>query len=114
MRIGLLLLALLASMAGPFTVNLTARAQQDLVTVPDLTGLSVPQAARRLIEAKLLPGTEAQQIWTAGAKVQPNQILQQSPAAGEKVAPGTAITMTTLRTPNVKLEYSGDRLFLIN
>jgi hypothetical protein len=114
MRTGLLLLVLLASMAGPFTVSLTASAQQDLVAVPDLIGLTVPQAARRLIEAKLLPGIEAQQIWTTGAKAQPNQIIQQSPAAGEKVAGGTAITMTTLRTPNVKLEYNADRLFLTN
>jgi hypothetical protein len=93
----------------------------DPVTVPNLIGLTVPQAARQISQIKLLIGTETAQEWTAtevnpatNALFQVNQIIGQTPAAGEKLAPGSSVQVTVLRAFNVVLTYNADGLTLRN
>jgi hypothetical protein len=101
----------------------TARAYQaaEPVAVPNLIGLTVPQAARQLSEIKLLIGTETAQEWTAtevnpatNASFQANQITGQTPAAGQTLAPGASVQVTVLRAYNAVLTYNADGLTLHN
>jgi hypothetical protein len=92
-----------------------------MVAAPDLTGLTVPQAARQISEIKLLIGTETAQEWTAtevnpatNALFQVNQIVGQTPAAGEKLALGSSVQVTVLRAFNAVLTYNADGLILHN
>ena len=59
---------------------------QDSVTVPDLTGLSVPAAAALLNKSALALGAENNQGWTADSGVEQNHIKGQSVAAGQTAA----------------------------
>jgi hypothetical protein len=95
-------------------VGNTATAQPDTATVPDLTGLTAPQAARALGLAKLAFGAESSLAWTADARVQRNQVRAQDPAAGSKVAPGSAVNITVLRVYNAALRIETDSLTLRN
>jgi hypothetical protein len=106
----LFILLLIASLAGG---NIVA-AQQAETTVPDLTGLTTPQAARAVGLAKLMFGTETTQAWTADASVKANQVSAQEPAAGSKVAPGSAVNVTVLRVFNAALAVDANSLSLFN
>ncbi len=89
-------------------------AQQDTVRVPDLIGLSAPQAARGTADARLLFAGETSAAWSTGAAVQPNLVASQQPAPGEMVQAGSPVKVTVLRVFNVALSYDADNLFLIN
>ncbi len=102
--------AILVSSLAPVVI----RAQTDTVTVPNLVGMSVPQAAQVVADGQLLFKTEIQRAWTADAKVKPNQISEQSPAAGQTVAQGSQVEVTVLRVINVVLVYTSDTLTLVN
>lgn len=95
-------------------VFITTAAAQDNVTVPDLTGLSVPAAAAALNNAGLALGAENNQGWTADSGLEQNRIQSQSVAAGSTVAPGTAVDITVLRSPNVVLLYDDNDFTLVN
>ncbi|MBI5667061.1 MAG: PASTA domain-containing protein [Chloroflexi bacterium] len=90
-----------------------AVAAQD-VTVPDLTGLSVPQAAAQLNRLGLKLGAENNQGWMAESGLPQNSISGQSIPAGQTAAPGTAIDVNVLRSPNVLLIYDDNDLTLVN
>jgi hypothetical protein len=106
----LVTLLLLSFLAG----GTAAATQEATVSVPDLTGLTVPQAARVAGLAKLMFGTETAQAWTADAKVKANQVSAQEPAAGSKVAPGSVVNVTVLRVYNVALAVADNSLLLFN
>ncbi|GAB4512978.1 MAG: hypothetical protein OHK0046_13270 [Anaerolineae bacterium] len=99
-----------------FVVMLTFQTinAQDSVTVPDLTGLAVPQAAALLNENQLRLGAEIAVEITEDAAVPVNTIAQQSIAAGEAAAPGTVIDITVLRAPNALLIYDDNDVTLVN
>lgn len=88
-------------------------AAQD-VTVPDLTGLSVPQAAAQLNRLGLKLGAENNQGWTQESGLPQNSISGQSVPAGQTVAPGSAVDVNVLRSPNVLLIYDDNDLTLVN
>src|SRR4051812_976391 len=82
-----------------------SRAQQANVTVPDLTGLSAPQAAKALATAGLIFGGETDQAWSADAKVKTDQVSSQQPAPGDSVAAASPVQVTVLRTFNARLIF---------
>src|SRR6476620_4496204 len=88
-------------------------AQQE-ITVPELIGLAVPQAARIAGEAGLRFDSETEQPWDQTANVQPNQVIGQEPAAGVKTSPGTPIKVTVLRLYNVALIFGETVLTITN
>jgi len=87
---------------------------QDTVTVPDLTGMSVPQAAALLNKNGLRLGAENPEGWTQTSAQPADTIAAQSVAAGQSVARGTAVDITVLRSPNVFLVYDDNDLTFIN
>jgi hypothetical protein len=91
-----------------------AFAQEATVPVPDLNGLSVPAAAALLNKSGLRLGAENNQGWTADSGLPQNTISGQSIPAGQTVAPGTAVDVNVLRSPNVILIYDDNDLTLVN
>jgi hypothetical protein len=89
-------------------------AAQDTITVPDLTGLSVPEAAATLNRVGLGIGSETGERWTEAAGQPQNTIAGQSIAPGSEVEPGTRLDVTVLRSPNVTLIYDDNDLTLVN
>lgn len=66
----------------------------DVVTVPNLNGLTLDQARAAVGRARLLLG-EADS--SATGTTAPGTVFAQRPAAGESVAPGTFVTVTVTR-----------------
>jgi hypothetical protein len=87
---------------------------QDSVSVPDLTGLNVPQVAAELNRVGLRLGTQETMVWSADSRVSPNTVSGQSVAAGTTAAPGTTVDVTVLRSPTVALLYKDTDLTVIN
>jgi hypothetical protein len=87
---------------------------QDNVTVPDLTGKSLPQAAALLNKSGLLLGKETSEGWTQSSGLPQNSIRAQSAAAGSSVGRGTAVDVTVLRSPNVVLIYDDNNFTMLN
>lgn len=91
-----------------------ARAQDDPVTVPDVTGLSVPQAAAVLNQNGLALGSQSSEPWSEAAGQPANTVLNQSVVPGMTVERGTAIDVGVLRAPNMLLVYDAESITLIN
>jgi hypothetical protein len=90
-----------------------ARAQQ-MVTVPDVTGLTVPVAAATLNKAGIGVGQEISEQWRADSGLPQNAVSSQSIPAGTQVEHGTRIDLTVLRSPNTQLIYDDNDLTLVN
>ena len=98
-----------------FTLLFAGVAQaQDTVTVPDVTGLTVPVAAAELNRVGIPVGRETGEPWSADAGVPQNTIAEQSIPAGTAVEPGTPVNLTVMRSPNVALVYDDNDLTLVN
>ncbi len=100
--------ALIAAATTPFVLA------QDMVTVPDLTGLNVPQAGAALNRVGLVLGAENNVLRSADDMSSPGQISGQSIAAGNAVEPGTVVDITIPRVPNAILLYDDNDLTLVN
>lgn len=96
-----------------FTFSRIAYAQ-DAVAVPDLTGLTVPQAAAVLNRAGLTLGSETGELWTAESGFAQNAVKGQSVAAGQTLPTGSPVDVNVLRTPNAILIYDDNDLTLVN
>ena len=102
--VGLLLLFILL----PLT------AQDNAVTVPDVTGLSPAQAAAELNRVGLFLGTMDTNAPVPTDELNPDySILAQSPNHGENVEAGSTVDVT-LNYYNVLLRYDGNEFHLIN
>lgn len=99
-------LALLVTLIG----LMPAAAQE----VPDLTGLSVPRAAAELNRAGLVLGTRSYDAWTETSPVPQNTIRDQSIPAGQTAAPGSAVDVVVLQSPNITLVYDENDFTLVN
>lgn len=89
-------------------------AQGTEATVPDLTGLALPQAASLLNSAGLNLGTELAVDWAASSPQPENTIATQSVPANTSVARGTSIDVEVFRTANMVLIYDDNDLTLVN
>jgi PASTA domain len=87
---------------------------QDSAPVPDLTGLSVPEAAAALNRVGLALGVETGEAWTAESGLEQNSVKAQSIPAGQTAARATTVDITVLRSPNVILIYDDNDLTLVN
>ncbi|NWF67949.1 MAG: PASTA domain-containing protein [Chloroflexi bacterium] len=84
------------------------------VSVPDLTGLSVPAAAALLNRSQLNLGAQSDEAWVEGSGLPQNTISAQSLAAGSSVPAGSAVDVTVLRSANMTLIYDDNDITLIN
>lgn len=100
--IGLLIFPLFTSLA------------QDTVTVPDVTGLTLPQAAARLNENGLRLGDQTAEPWTSASTGIPGSVVNQSVVAGTTIAQGSSIDLTILSDSRITLIYDDNDLTLIN
>ncbi|MGB7339490.1 MAG: PASTA domain-containing protein [Phototrophicaceae bacterium] len=93
---------------------MTIFAQDDNVTVPDLTGLNVPQAAATLNLAGLALGIENAVDLATGNGLAAGLISTQSIAANTSVARGSAVDVNVLRSDNAQLLYDDNDITVIN
>lgn len=98
--------------ASIFTGGLSA--QDNVAIVPDVSGLTVPQAAAELNRVGLRLGAQSAQPWTAASAQPVGTIGGQSAAPGESLPVGTAVDVSVLTTANVRLIYDDNDLTLIN
>lgn len=89
-------------------------AQDDMVTMPDITGLSVPQAAAVLNQNGIALGTQTSEPWFQDATQPANTVLNQSIPPGAEVVRGTTVDVGVLRAPNMLLVYDAESITLIN
>ena len=109
MRIRLVLAVIMLTL-GAFP----AHAQDTNALVPDITGLNVPQAAAALNAAGLVLGQQVALYWTEDSGLPQNSVSAQSVEAGTSVPVGTAVSVTVLRGPNMRLIYTDTSLTLLN
>jgi hypothetical protein len=88
-------------------------AQNDTVTVPDVTGLNLPQATARLNANGLQVGEQMIQPGTAATGI-PGSVVAQSLAAGEQTGTGTPVNLTILSAARVQLIYDDNDLTMLN
>jgi hypothetical protein len=89
-------------------------AQEAMVVVPDVTGLSVPAAAALLNKSGLALGAEISEGWTAESGLEQNRISAQSIPGGQSITAGAVVDVTVLRSPNALLIYDDNDLTLVN
>jgi hypothetical protein len=87
-------------------------AQAETVTVPDVSGQTIPQAAATLNASGLNVGAQIPADNPGDAPA--NTVIGQSQPAGSVVAYGTAIDLTIVQPPNARLIYDGNDISLIN
>lgn len=92
----------------------TISAQNDTVTVPDVSGLNVAVATARLNEAGLRLGTELPAPITDGGDAVVGTVQSQSVAGDEQLAPGTAIDLNIHSSAKITLVYDDNDFTLIN
>lgn len=97
-----------------FSSQVPALSQDATVVVPDLNGLSVPQAAALLNATALQIGEQTTLKWSSESGLTANTIAGQSVTAGTQVASGTVVDVTVLRAPNMELIYDDNDITLVN
>lgn len=107
-----LLAALIVLLLGSWFPAAAQEAQ--MVTVPDVTGLSVPAAAALLNTNGLRLGVQSVEGWTAESGLPQNAVSAQSVAAGTSVSYGTAVDVVVLSSPNTALIYDDNDLTVVN
>jgi len=96
--------------SGIFVVS--AWAQGETVTVPDVTGLSIPQAVAMLNASGLNVGMQIPGENTGD--VPANTVIAQSQPAGTVLDYGTAVDLTIVQPANARLIYDGNDITLLN
>ncbi|MEM9952757.1 MAG: PASTA domain-containing protein [Chloroflexota bacterium] len=104
-------LFLLLSFIGLMSTGL---AQETEVTVPDVSGLNVPQAAATLNQAGLSLGAENAIALELGGGQASGTVIEQSLASGSVVPRGSSVDVGVLRSDNVTLIYDDNDFTLIN
>ncbi|MEO8608426.1 MAG: PASTA domain-containing protein [Chloroflexota bacterium] len=84
------------------------------MTIPDVSGMNVPQAAAALNKNGLRLGVENNQGWTADSGLPENTINGQSIPAGQTAPFGTSVDVNVLRSPNALVIYDDNDLTLVN
>ena len=110
MRCRVLWLLLIAVCLG----GMPLQAQDNVVVVPDLFGMNVPQAAAALNAAGLVIGEQLTQNWTEASGMPPESIIAQGAEAGATLAAGSAVNVIVLRTANMRVIYDDNDFTLLN
>lgn len=95
-------------------IHITILAQENTVTVPDLTGLNIPQAAAALNEIGLGLGAEEAVDLSLGNGMAAGLISSQALAPGTSAAVGSIVDVSVLRSDNMRLVYDDNDMTLIN
>jgi hypothetical protein len=104
----MLLIGLLAIASG------IVSAQEESVTVPDVTGMTTPLAAAELNRAGLNVGNITAIEWTADSGFPQNTIGDQFPKSGETAAHASSVDLVVLSSPNALAIYDDNDLTLVN
>jgi hypothetical protein len=104
----MLLIGMLAIASG------IAVAQEDSVTVPDVTGMNAPLAASELNRAGLNVGNITAIEWTADSSFPQNTVGDQFPKSGETVTRASSVDLVVLSSPNALAIYDDNDLTLVN
>lgn len=99
-------------MLGLALLVVPAMAQQQTVSVPDVSGQTIPQAAATLNASGLNVGAQIPVDAPNGAP--PNTVVGQSQPAGAVVPYGTAIDLNVVQPANARLIYDGNDITLVN
>jgi beta-lactam-binding protein with PASTA domain len=86
--------------------------QDQTATVPDITGLPVPQAVAALNRSGLVLGTQTPFEGTTDQAL--GSIVSQSVAAGSTATYGSAVDITLVQAPNARLIYDDNDITLVN
>lgn len=111
----IVLSVLLVMLAGVIVPGTSADSHmQGTVTVPDLTGLTLPLATAELNRNNLAVGQVNVSIWTPTSPAPVDTIGGQSVAPGQSVEAGTVVNVTMLRAANALLIFDDNDLTLVN
>jgi eukaryotic-like serine/threonine-protein kinase len=90
------------------TVNVSIGTSPQPVAVPDLTGMSVPDAQNALSDKHLQLSQNVQQQATDDP-TKLGKVIDQNPAPGQQIAPGSAVTITVGKAPDLVFvtDYTG-------
>ncbi|MGJ3237160.1 MAG: PASTA domain-containing protein [Anaerolineae bacterium] len=102
---------LLITLMSLFSVSLISAQEEN--TVPDVTGLTIPEAAAVLNAAGYGLGSQTASP-QAGEGLVPGTVVDQSVPGGMTSEPGTRIDLTILSNARVTLIYDGNDLTMIN
>jgi hypothetical protein len=108
------IVALIITLIITQTVLAQDDAEPEMVTVPDVTGLSLPQAIALLNREGLGTGELIFTGRIAEDEVPVDTVSAQSIAPGEVVPFGTLVDVTVLRAPNALLIYDDNDITLVN
>lgn len=97
-----------------FAMNVMPSIAQEQATVPDVKGLSVPEAAALLNEAGFALGSQSAVNLAEGNGQPAGTIVSQSIEAGTLADRGVAVDIGILRSDNVRLVYDDNDLTLVN
>lgn len=84
------------------------------VQVPDLTGLTIPEAAAQLNTVGLGLGAQSSEAWDASLGIPENTIGNQSVEAGSSIAAGTTVDVTRYDSPNAYFIYDENDVTFVN
>jgi len=87
---------------------------QDTVTVPNVIGLNVPQAAAQLNTVGLQLGGQTASPTPSDASIAPGHVTTQSIEAGTQVEFGAEVDLSVLSDTRVRLVYDNNDLTMIN
>jgi hypothetical protein len=93
---------------------LPAAGQDAVLTVPDLSKLTVPEAAAVLSRTGLRLGSETIIAIDPASGESENIIVEQSPPAGDAVEAGAAVSISVTRAINAYMLYDDNDLTLVN
>jgi hypothetical protein len=111
-------ISLLIALLALLTVALLPSTAQDgtpaEVTVPDVSGLNLAQAAAVLNRAGLRLGATGTDLIGPTLAAEPDTVTVQFPSIGDTVPYGTDISVRVARAPNALLIYDDNDLTLVN
>ncbi|NDJ60829.1 MAG: PASTA domain-containing protein [Chloroflexi bacterium] len=108
------ILLVIISVGSGLLLAVGVGAQTDMVTVPSVEGLNVPQAAAALNSSGLRLGEQRGAAWTEASPLPVNTISGQSAAVGDQIAYGTPVDVTVLTSTNLILFYDENDITLVN
>ncbi|MBK8137181.1 MAG: PASTA domain-containing protein [Anaerolineae bacterium] len=89
-------------------------AQTESPPVPDVTGMTLPEAAATLNRLGFTLGEIVDVPYDSAGDDRTNKIARQMPDAGQDAEPGSSVNVAVLRTANARLTYDDNDLTLIN
>ena len=113
MRLYLITICLCVLMGIPITAQ-DSTEEPDAPTVPDIVGLTIPEAAAALNAAGFNLGEEIIQLPDDPDAPPQSEIVAQSVGPGTVAEPGSAVDVTVIRANNMLLLYDDNDITMVN